>query len=172
MSKVHILVSDYDYTDNGKFCGLELIEEDSYYFSVDDDIIYPKDYVKVTKKHLKNWQIVTYHGRILMPDAKLYYGSHKEFFFNGTCEESILDVAGTGVTAIDTHYFKPNIAESKYKRMSDLVFSLEAKKAGLPIYMAAHKQHWLVPQVVESSIFRERGDQTQQVELVNKILKL
>ena len=37
-----------DYTDNGKFYFLDLFKEPVYYFSCDDDIIYPPDYVSKT----------------------------------------------------------------------------------------------------------------------------
>jgi hypothetical protein len=56
-----------------------------------------------------------------------------------------IDVAGTGVTAFDTDYFNPTeIYKSEYKRMSDLVFSLEAKKQGKTILLTTHKKGFVM----------------------------
>jgi len=54
--------------DMGKF----LFKIDGYYFSCDDDIIYPPDYVKILKDRLDG-NIVTIHGKNFKTPCKSYY---------------------------------------------------------------------------------------------------
>lgn len=162
-----------DLTDNAKFWGLSHTLEDEYYFTCDDDLIYPSDYVQHTIKAIKKFKtIITYHGRILK-DLDLYYkADHTQFRFNQSADKFfLLNVAGTGCTAFDTRYFKPIIHDSKYKRMSDLVFSLEAKKQNKLIILPPHKGNWIKEQSVEDSIYQSevKGTQENQVKLMKLI---
>ena len=47
-----------DYKANAKFIFLKDYNEPVYYFSCDDDIIYPPDYVQITKKYIEKCRIV------------------------------------------------------------------------------------------------------------------
>ena len=69
---------EVDLTDNGKFRFLELYTEPVYYFSCDDDFIYPKDYVSRSIKAIERRKsIITYHGRKLVGKNKNYYTAIK-----------------------------------------------------------------------------------------------
>ena len=163
-----------DLTDNGKFYFLKEQAKDEYYLTCDDDIIYGEGYVKRTTDLIDKYDcIITYHGRILKEGCETYYGCHEAFVFHETILNNMwIDVAGTGVCGFKTSYFKPEIWNSKYKKMSDIVFSLEAKKQGKKIMLAAHEQNWLKVQLVEDSIFNSRGDQSNQVKLIKELLLL
>jgi hypothetical protein len=165
----------YNFTDNGKFKFLEYYNEPIYYLSCDDDIIYPKDYVKRTVEEIDyNQCIISWHGRVLNPEVEGYYAhGHREMrFFQANEEYYYLDVCGTGVTGFSTANFNPTtIYRSEYKRMSDLVFSLEAAKNNKIIMTAPKKHNWIRGQEVKSSIFKSenRGKQTQQIKLMEEI---
>lgn len=177
---LHILTYDnskeaVDYTDNAKFFSLDLMTEPVYYLTMDDDIIYPPDYVEKIIEAIEKYQcIVTFHGRVLNPDAKAYYKGHKVYDFRQEMVKSVIvDVGGSGVMGFSTEIFNPtDIYASEYKRMSDLVVSLRAKQDGIPIVCAAHPSHWLVQQSVEGGIMKESIGQSQEshMELVSKIL--
>src|SRR5690606_15599687 len=52
-----------DIGDNGKFYSIEKLQ--GFHFTIDDDIHYPKDYVKVLMKNLENFSyraVVGVHG--------------------------------------------------------------------------------------------------------------
>lgn len=132
-----------DITDNGKFYALQTIKEPAYFFSCDDDIIYPVDYVVRMIEWIERFNgqaIVTHHGRILKGKGLNYYTGHYSY----SCMRSVygdarIHVAGTGVSAFRTDVFKPHqIVQSPDHRMADLVFSLEAAKAGIPIHIVPH----------------------------------
>lgn len=163
-------------TDNGKFAFVDIFNTPVYYFSCDDDIIYPKDYISKTIEWIEEKGcIISWHGRILNPMFKKYYkADHKGFrYFEEVNECYTLDVAGTGVTGFRTDYFNPDIWQSEYKCMSDLVFSLEARKQGKVIITPPKGRGWIKGQEVDCSIYKTYADsdQSQQIHLMNEIIK-
>jgi hypothetical protein len=165
-----------DLTDNGKFYGLTLFNEPIYYFSCDDDIIYPSDYVNKTIGEIeKHKSIITYHGRKLKGFGLNYYTGHDSYSAFKTIDKTIeLDVCGTGVTAFRTDYFKPcQILSSEYKKMSDILFSLEATGQGKKIMMIEHVQGWIQEQRTNINIFTEQSkDCKVQTKLCDELWKL
>lgn len=167
-----------DITDKGKFIGLQRVTEPVYYFSCDDDLIYPEDYVERTIEQIETLGcIVCYHGRKLRGRDLNYYSGHYGFPFNKSLSRhSVIDVAGTGVTAFRTDYFNPvDILESPYQRMSDVVFSLQAAREGKRIMVLPHDGDWIVQQDVpkeETIMFNEKDRCEIQIELANEIFEL
>jgi hypothetical protein len=87
-------------------------------------------------------------------------------------KEQVIDVAGTGVTAFRTDYFNPvDLWKSKDKRMSDLIFSLEAARSQKEITILQHKRGWLkdlrVPPALQIAVMERRN--TRQNEVANLI---
>ncbi len=143
-----------DLTDNGKFEPLSKIKEPCYYFSCDDDLIYPTTYIESMLNEIKfNNCIVTHHGRKLRKTAKSYYKGHLAFgCLRRVSSKIFIDVAGTGVTAFDTEYFSPaEIYKSEHKRMADCIFSLEASKQRKKILLLPHKIGYIKQIPVDSS---------------------
>ena len=133
-------------TDNGKFYGLDRITEPEYYFTLDDDLIYPPDYVEKTLEALKVYGcIVSHHGRRLLGTGLNYYKGHKAFrCLDEIKEAERIDVPGTGVMAFDTRYFHPKgLAHDPRQRMSDLIFAEAAAKAGKQIGVLPHPLGWI-----------------------------
>ncbi len=89
-------------------------------------------------------------------------------------KSDFIDVCGTGVTAFRTDYFNPiGIYKSEHKRMSDLVFSLEAIKQNKKIMQLKHKQGWIKQQIVSSSIASTYVNNCkEQILLANQIIEL
>jgi hypothetical protein len=139
-------------TDRGKFAFLPKYQGEAvYYFTLDDDIIYPADYVARTIFHIEQTQaIITYHGRQLLGQGRNYYRGHKSYHCTAANEAYLkMDVPGTGVTAFRTDLFCPlAIIESKEERVSDLLFAIEAAKAGRPILLGIKPAGWVVIQPV------------------------
>jgi hypothetical protein len=165
-------------TDNGKFAGLSMMFNHEYYFTLDDDILYPEDYVEVTLKAIKTYGcIITHHGRILQGLNLNYYKSHNTFrCFDNVDAPCVLDVCGTGVTAWDTRYFRPKgIAEDERQKMTDLLFSLAAAQSNKKIGIVPHKLGWIKPILhTGETIFDTelaKGNTTQN-ELANEIYLL
>lgn len=174
----HNGLEEVDKTDNGKFYGLSLLDEPVYYFSIDDDIIYPNWYIEETIKKIEEHKaIVTYHGRKLLGTGLNYYKGHQGYRVLGDVDyEGDIDIAGTGCTAFRTDYFNPTeIHNSNFMRMSDCVFSLEAAKQGKRIVMLPHKKGDFkdLHAPVESSCWgREHRGAVKQMQHADLIYKL
>lgn len=171
-----------DYSDNAKFYFLNYQADNEYYFSVDDDLIFSPDYVKKTIDFIDRYNtIVTYHGRILQGLKKHYYRDHMAFLCLDEVEiegsEAIkVDVCGTGVTAFNTNYFHPkDLHLSEVKKMSDLVFSLEAASQDKTIGLFEHKKGWIKEAgAQDGGVFRfwQGKPHTDQNRLADEIYKL
>lgn len=174
---VHDNSKEIDYTDNAKFIILNHLPDEVYFFSCDDDILYPEDYIEKTIEAIdKHKTIVTYHGRNLRGKGLNYYHDHSAF----RCDQSFIetkkiDVCGTGVTAFRTDYFNPkDIYKAEDKCMSDLVFSLEAIKQGKEITHIGHYGNWIIPQINSGSTIYDRfnKDCSRQNEIADEIITL
>lgn len=171
--------NDFNATDNGKFYFFETeVDDNTYFFSMDDDIFYAPTYIEDMIAAIDRLgTIVTHHGRQLLGLDKHYYSGHKGFsclFRNNF--EGIIDVAGTGVTAFHTSYFKPKgIFESEYKRMSDCVFSLEAAKEGKLITVLKHPTGYIkdiCDDNINSCFTNENKQPFNQIQICNQIIKI
>ena len=177
VDEIHVYNNDneeHDYTDNAKFYFLQFYKEPIYYFSCDDDILYPPNYVQDMLNGIgRNGGIVTHHGRQLLGKDRNYYRGHKGYrCLDDNSYEGIIDVAGTGVTAFRTDYFNPvDLYKSNDKRMSDLIFSLEAARNQKEITILPHKRGWLkdlrVPAPLQINVMERRN--TRQTEVANLI---
>jgi len=167
-----------DIADNGKFYGLAMIKEPCYYFTCDDDLEYPSNYIKSMIQAIeRTGTIVTHHGRILQGLDRSYYRGHKAFRCLGSNNiECTIDVPGTGVTAFRTDYFNPNeLHKSKDKRMSDIIFGLEAAKQRKKITLLKHDQGWINQLPIDNATSihsTEHKKEERQIELSNKIWNL
>ena len=165
-----------DYTDLSKFWFLSEQKEPCYYFTCDDDIIYPPNYIEHTKNLIDKYgTIITYHGRRLTGDLNKYYkGRHTVYDFRGAQDLDVfVDVGGTGVMGFRTDLFNPvGIHLEPCKCMSDLVLSLEAKNENQKIVCAKRKQNWLIQQEVKGGISQTYAtNDSEQVKLMNQILE-
>ena len=167
-----------DYKANAKFIFLKNYTEPIYYFTCDDDIIYPPNYVKKTIQEIEDYQsIITYHGDILINKVKGKYPETERLHFGSKVSyPKVVDVAGTGLTAFRTDYFNPdNIYKSKYKNMVDQLFSYEAAKADKQIILVPHEKNMFISQPVpkEDTIWGKYGNKRKdQIVLANKILAI
>ena len=173
--KKYTVVIDKDLTDNGKFYFLSKIKEPEYYFSMDDDIIYPPTYAQDMINAIDNHKcIVTHHGRLLKTNGVSYYRGHNfHHCTNNNFIERYIDVAGTGVTAFNTSYFNPNkIYKSKDLLMSDIIFSLEASNQKKLIRVLEHNAGYIRcvnPTDTNTIHARCSRSETRQIELADEI---
>lgn len=170
---------EIDYTDNAKFFFLKDYKEPVYYFTCDDDIIYPSTYIQDMIEGIEKHKcIVTHHGRLLSKANVSYYrGGHKCYRCTGLVNRSeFISVAGTGVTGFRTDYFNPTeLYKAEHQKMSDIVFSLEAAKQDKKIRVLTHQKGYIVAQPVptKDTIFgQHRANDSIQSALANEILKI
>jgi len=159
-----------DLKDNGKFAFLPYTK-DEYFFSCDDDLEYPEDYIEKTLRYLKKYpnHVITYHGRRLLGKGRNYYRGHKHY----ACLRDVkgnweIDVPGTGVSAFHTDLIKFDpLLWDKYK-MSDLMFALECAKREVPILMVQHHIFWL-KSLLSNSDYSIYSEQVKECTIQNQV---
>jgi len=175
--KIKPLIPVKNLTDNGKFAFVGIAEVDEIYCTLDDDLIYPKDYVEVIKASMEKYpdHVITFHGRELTGIYKTYYKApHLAYAcLSVVNKDKLIDVCGTGVTAFVPFNGVIQVATSSYQMMSDIVFSLHCAFEKKPIMVIAHKGSWIKHIHNKETISRNQreGDFAQAV-LCAKIFNL
>lgn len=164
LKRVDAFIPEEDLGASGKFFWSCCLNE--YYFTVDDDIIYPTDYVAVYLEKLKSYDervVITTHGSILKPGARNYFSDRQVFHF---CESQAIDrrvdIGGTGVMAFNTNIFRPRRKDFLHKNAADLSVAHAARKNKIPIISISHPKGWLKGVKVEESIFENRDEPSLQ----------
>jgi hypothetical protein len=170
--KVKVYYSDNSLGDSARYLPLKDINE-SYIFSIDDDILYPRHYIEDTIKRMKenNYKIVSYHGRSFDSfPIKSYYNEKclKYRCLDSMFMDDVVQFGGTGVMAFHTKDFKPSIDIFKRKNMADIFIGLEADRLNIPINCLSHEKGYFRYQNVKDTIWdREHNKDEYQTKVVN-----
>lgn len=169
VDKVNIVFSNNALGDAGKFLFLDTFE--GYYFTCDDDLIYPPTYIEDTIKEVDKYGVVSYHGRTFLKfPIESYYKSPA---IRNRCLAEYkytepVDIGGTGVMCIDTTKFKPSFGIFKRANMSDIWISCEAKKRGIKIWGLKHNKGYFTYQQVPTTIYDDKvNDCEAETKIVN-----
>ncbi|WP_082426330.1 glycosyltransferase family A protein [Pseudomonas sp. NBRC 111133] len=155
--------------DNGKFLAFSALEEDCYYFTADDDIVYPPDYVASMVRRIEDYErqaVIGVHGVLLPEQAEGYFTSfRKVHMFKKELErDALVNNLGTGTVAFHsgllrgldlTHFGTPG--------MADLHLSVFCKQRDIPMVALARPEDWLQelpsPNTSLYNEFRQADDQ-------------
>lgn len=123
---------------------------EGYYFSIDDDIIYPFDYCMRTielYEQLTAPCIVSYHGKNFSMLATHQRLDRVEFYQFEHAQLNIekVHVVGTGVAMFDTRKVKIDLYSeaAQHPRSIDLTVSIALRKAGISRYTLPRNEGWL-----------------------------
>jgi hypothetical protein len=171
-------IEHLDLKDFGKFFFLQKYSEPIYYFSCDDDIIYPPTYVKDTINAIEKYKsIVTYHSESLSYKNEFEYPDIIWNLFGQNINSEIYaDIMGTGVTAFRTDYFNPlEVLNMIDVGSADHALSYLAHKQNKSIIHVPHSSTYLIDQEVplDETMYGKFGRFTKnQIFMANEILKL
>ena len=162
-----------DMGDAGKFYKLSSFSN-VYYFSCDDDLIYPCNYVSEIKSFLKKYDnkiIASCHGRVMVKKPISYYRDKKKVyhFANHVSEEAPVHFGGTGVMAFHTSFVNFNFNFFRTPNMADVWVGLYAQENKIPIMILPHHENWIKHSDkfdVETTIFRSGKDKEGQQDLL------
>jgi hypothetical protein len=171
--KINLFISDNDKGDAYKF--YNLINSNGYYLTIDDDLIYDKNYTqymigKIEEYHRKN--IITIHGRSFknFPISSYYNrASTVHHFRHEMVNEKKVQFGGTGVMAFHTDLFKINMDYFQYANMADVWIGKYAKENDIQIICAKHDKGFVQQQSFGESIYESdlKKDNIQTI-LVNQ----
>ena len=135
-----------DLGDVGKFYGLQ--NKIGYCFTIDDDLIYPKDYVSKMIAGLKKYNSpVSLHGKIfgLPPIVSFHHGSILENF---RCQDAVesdrsVHIIGSGCFVYHSDMIQYKISDFENKNMSDIYVSIFVHKKGMELWVLTHYNRYL-----------------------------
>jgi hypothetical protein len=114
---------------------------------VDDDIVYPPDYVDRLVKWLQyvdGRAVVGVHGRIFKAPHRSYvHDADALHFAAGLARPRQVHELGTGTCAFVSSRFDVNPTEWRRCNMDDLCVAAEAQLRGLPLVAVARAPQWL-----------------------------
>ncbi|HPI81637.1 MAG TPA: hypothetical protein PK122_00190 [Candidatus Paceibacterota bacterium] len=174
--KIRIFRTDNSKGDAFKF--LELINSDGYFFTIDDDLIYPPDYTKymIEKFHeYSKKSIITLHGRTFkQKPITSYYHSPCDYYpcLRDVPSDVKVEVGGTGVMCFHTDLFKIDINYFKYPNMADIWIAKYAKLNNIDIMCVKHTNFFLKYIQVQDTIYDNyhKNDELQ-TQIINSIFK-
>ncbi|MEX4010440.1 FkbM family methyltransferase [Neoaquamicrobium sediminum] len=131
---------------------------DGYYFTCDDDIIYPEyyiDYCIYKIEEYKRSSVVGWHGSIIEKNFEFYYErkSRKVYTFGSRqAEDRFVHILGTGISAFHTDTLRPSADWFPAQSLADIYFALEARKRHIPLLQIAHDSKQAVAIEIEDDV--------------------
>ena len=165
--------SDNEKMDCEKFVAVDL--QKGYIFTIDDDLIYPPDYVQTMIDHIERYKrkaIITLHGRTFgrFP-IKSYYRdeTRKGYHWDRPLAEDVqVHSGGTGVMAWHSDTITIDYDRITFGNCADVWMAVFAREANVPIMCVAHETGWLQYLDPKETIYKKHyNDDKKITELYN-----
>ena len=146
-SKINLYLTDNSIGDGFKFLRME--QSDGFFFTIDDDLIYPKNYSDyMIEKYLYYdcKRVVTLHGRSFksFPISSYYRGNKIAYRCLGDVVNDVnVQFGGTGVMLIHTDLFKLPINYIKHPNMADIWVGNYCYENNIQIVCVKHDSNFL-----------------------------
>ncbi len=151
-------------------------EWDGYIFTVDDDIIYPSDYVERSIAKIEEYErkcVLSWHGRQTSLPITVYR-SAKDMIKNCSFQRNVEEdtechIIGTGVMFFHTSTIVPkyDVMEMKHTNVSDIHFAQSMDMRGIKTIVAAHDRGWLKALVPVEGISHHKENDKFHCDLIN-----
>jgi hypothetical protein len=155
-------------------------EWSGYIFLVDDDFVYPKDYVSQLTAKIDEYgrqAAISYHGQVNNFPSSSYFNDIvvRYAVVRNLKQDEQVHIIGSGVCGFHSDVFNGNpinTNEFRYTNMLDVSLSIALARRGIRRIVAAHKAYWIDPcretTNSEDSIFvANRKDDTIQTSKIN-----
>ncbi|WP_165855395.1 glycosyltransferase [Marinobacter sp. JSM 1782161] len=159
-SKFSVFLSEdfVDLSANGKIFSLSDVGS-CYFFTLDDDILYPPDYVSVMVDTLRKYNDnvgVSVHASILPEYPEWYYERYAMYPFQKELNsDRFVNLIGSGTFAFHTDRLKVTSEDFFPDVMVDLRFSILAKQQGMPLVCVARPEYWLKALVQGEGLYQD-----------------
>lgn len=157
--KINLFISDNDRGDAYKF--YNLMNSDGYFFTIDDDLIYPENYTEYMIDKVNQYKrksIITLHARTFnsFPINSFYGRNTSVYHFKQLIPQDIkVQFGGTGVMCFHTDLFKVPIEYFDRPNMADVWIGKYAKENNIDIICAKHNSGYVTQQNFEGSIYEK-----------------
>ena len=138
-----------DLGDSAKF--FKYSAQDAYFFSVDDDLIYPKDYADTMIKWLSRTDdqaLVTAHGKLFLENIPLRSFLKNPYamlspYLKDVFQHQFVHFGGTGVMCFNSTKIPLDMTIFGSERnMADVWVAIFAQRHSIPILSIPHSRFW------------------------------
>jgi hypothetical protein len=164
---------------SSRFLCLQQLDSPAVVAIVDDDILYPPDYLEKMAAILQRWNggaVVGVHGRIFVPPHMSYVRNAIVFpFFSALKAARHVHELGAGTCAFVSNRLAVDPCGWDRTDMDDIVVALEAQKRKLPRIAIARGDAWLKPLAQnqpDSLWLRAQADDSEQSTRMRALLGL
>ncbi len=168
--------------DAGKFFWVD--NHHGFYFTCDDDLTYPKDFVERIKSKIlsnKNPVVVGWHGSVLLTPFENYYdkSSRRVFTFGAPRPyDTPVHILGTGCLGFHTNDIVVNFSDFPTPNMADVYFAKIAQEQRVPFQVIKHERGEITefPDTKETSIYshssaNKSNSSHNTKEIQNKVVR-
>lgn len=146
--------------DRGRWTGGK--DDDGYVLCLDDDILYPPDYVARMIATLNQYQckaVMGVHARTFhRPKPQSYFGDSETWHFAAKLHApQTVHLLGTGTLAYHTDLIRFDSDDFEYANVADLIVATSLERRGIPRIAIARQANWLRQLPVKESIYGKRG---------------
>lgn len=147
-----------------------------YFFSVDDDMIYPANYVETLIQGIERHNCpCSFHGRKIHNPLKNYHHDFKNQtyygYFNPLGEDRVIDVPGTGVMGWRSDMIDLFYEKFSRKNMADIEVARLAKEQDVKLMVLSHPSGWITP-ITHSgtTIWDKNSKESKETEIINEVM--
>lgn len=160
--------------DNGKLLSLVALKSLAYYFMMDDDILYPSDYVAQCIRKIEEYgcrAVIGVHG-ITLPTLpnRYFHADRKVIHFSNECDfDTPVNLLGTGTASFCSSLLSDlDLKEFSNPGMLDVHLGIFCKKNSIPMVAVARKRKWLIeiPNDSPSLFNKYKNNDSIQTQLV------
>ncbi len=155
------------YADTAKFRGIVETggvlqgDRDIVYFSIDDDIVYPSDYVKTLLALLDRHKghVAAVHGSLLREPINTYHSSLIRFrFAKALAADQQVHIGGTGTMAFRMSDIPIDFEKIfGYPNMADVWMAVYFRELKKHAWICPRDDGWMKPIPVKKGVFELRG---------------
>lgn len=164
---------------NGKLLGLTAAPAEAIYFTMDDDIVYPANYVARMAAHLARYDhgvALGVHGLTLHPPITRYLENRRSTPRSKPLRiDRAVHFLGTDTVAFPADLARFDVRRWSAFNMVDLMFGLELARRRIPRVIISRKRRWVydVEPADGDSIFAQlKKDDTRQTALAKQLVEL
>lgn len=141
-----VCISSIDWGSAGRFFMADKVN--GYYFMLDDDLIYPPDYIEKMIEKIEQYErraVITLHGRILKQPLDNWFTGQEVICrcLHDWPDDMEIHVGGTGVMGYHADTIKIKLSEFKNRNLDDVEFSIFAQAQKVPIVAVNHERGFL-----------------------------
>lgn len=168
--KIRVFLDLPDIGDTGK---VYKVPNDCNVFLVDDDIIYPSDYVQHLSDKLEQYNyrvVVGVHGASMVNPVKNYFKDRVVIHFRSRLDhDERVNVLGTGTVAYNSNIVTLDSNGVSSNNMLDCHLAVHCQQNKIPMICVERPSNWLASLPTPTSLWSSRGDGNQQTKIINKI---